>query len=307
MTLEKTTIIVTPRDRFSTAERCLENLLKLTPDPFDLIVVLGGAPAHIEARLKEKFGTRAEWISGPAFMNTAQARNRALEQVRTRLAVFLDTDVFVRPGWYEPLVRCQQETGVEMVTPIVLDQQNRIHTAGNNFFITHQDGKTYAMMELRFANHHVGKDTNIQRQECDFCEVHCQMVVADTARKLRIYDENLREFHEMDSGLTLSKAGCRMMLEPASMVYLQYYDRLRDIDDVQIYCWKWDMEVIRQGIDYFEKKWGMNVDQNGVTTRYFKFVNQRVNFFTRRWPCRVSLRLDQWKRRLFQRVFRYWE
>ncbi len=267
MTTEKTTIVVTPRDRFSTAEKCLENLLKLTPEPFDLVVVIGGAPRHIEARLRQKFGSRAEWIFEPGFLNTAQARNRALDRVHTRLAIFLDTDVFVRPGWYEPLVRCQLETGAEMVTPIVLDKQNRIHTAGNNFFITHQDGKKFAMMELRYAYQKVGKDTNIKRQECDFCEVHCQLVVTDIAKRLRIYDENLREFHEMDSGLTISKAGCRMMLEPGSMVYLKYDDRLMDVEDVRIFCWKWDMDAIRQGIDYFEKKWGMKtiVNISGVS------------------------------------------
>ena len=71
----------------------------------------------------------------------------------------------------------------------------------------------------------------------------------------------------MDSGLTISKAGCRMMLEPGSMVYLKYDDRLMDVEDVRIFCWKWDMDAIRQGIDYFEKKWGMKtiVNISGVS------------------------------------------
>ena len=304
---EKTTLVVTARDRFSTAERCLDNLFKQTPEPFDLIVVLGGAPKTIEERLRNKFGSRVQWVFEPDFLNTAQARNRALRLVQTRLAIFLDTDVFVRPGWYEPLVDCQLETGAMMTTPIVLDKQNRIHTAGNNFFITQQDGKKYAMMELRYAGQYAGTDMNIQRQESDFCEVHCQLVVADVARKLGIYDENLREFHEMDSGLTLLKHGCKMVLEQKSTVYLYYTDRLTDVEDVAIFCWKWDMDVIRKGIDYFEKKWGMNVNQKDITIKYFEMVNRRANFFTRRWPSRASLRLDMWKKNLFQHVFRYWE
>ncbi len=307
MALEKTTIVVTPRDRFSTAEHCFANLFNQTPEPFDVIGVLGGAPKHIETSLKEKFGSRVQWISELEFLNTAQARNKALKLVQTRLAIFIDTDVFVRPGWYEPLVRCQNETGADMVAPIVLDRQNRIHTAGNNFFITHENGKAYASMELRFANQVVGQDTNIKRQESDFCEVHCQLVVADTARRLGIYDENLREFHEMDSGLTLSKGGCKMMFEPNSMVYLHYTDRLQELDDVKIYCWKWDMKAIRQSMDYFEKKWGLSLNHRGMSEKYFDFVNRRVNFFTRHWPSKTSLALDIWKNRLAQRIFRYWE
>ena len=305
--MEKTTLVVTPRDRFSTAEKCLDNLFKHTPQPFDLIVVMGGAPDPILRRLQEKFGDRAQWVLEPEFLNTAQARNRALKLSKTRLTTFLDTDVYVRPGWFEPLLNCQLETGSEMVTPIVLDKQNRIHTAGNNFFITRENGKTYAMMELRWAGQFVGADTNIPRQESDFCEVHCQMVLTDAARKLGIYDENLREFHEMDSGLTLSKAGCKMVIEPKSLVYLYYTERLTHPEDIGIFCWKWEMGAMRAGIEYFEKKWGLNVNQRDIAVKYFEGINRRANFFARRWPSKAALRLDSLKRNIFQHVFRYWE
>jgi hypothetical protein len=55
-------------------------------------------------------------------MNTAQLRNLALKEVGTRLAVALDTNVFVRPGWPAALIRCQQETGAGLVVPLILDR-----------------------------------------------------------------------------------------------------------------------------------------------------------------------------------------
>ena len=64
---------------FSTAAICLNNILKFTPGPFDLLVVLGGA---------------------------------------------------------------------DLVGPMVLDKQNRVHTAGNHFFITRVDGVDYVAMRM---------------------------------------------------------------------------------------------------------------------------------------------------------------
>ena len=55
------------------------------------------------------------------------------------------------------------------------------------------------------------KATNLKRSEIDFGEVHCQLLVVDTALKLGVYDERLREGIEMDSGLTLTRAGCKIM------------------------------------------------------------------------------------------------
>jgi hypothetical protein len=60
------------------------------------------------------------------------------------------------------------------------------------------------------------------RREIDFGEVHCQLLVVEDALGLGIYDERLREGGDIDSGLTLSRAGRRMMFEPASCVYLFY-------------------------------------------------------------------------------------
>ncbi len=42
--MEKTTIVMTARDRFSTAAKCLRNVIKHTPEPYDLLVVMGHVP-----------------------------------------------------------------------------------------------------------------------------------------------------------------------------------------------------------------------------------------------------------------------
>ncbi len=51
-TVERCTVILTPRDLFSVTEECLRHLFRNTPEPFDLIIVLGGAPADLRSRWK---------------------------------------------------------------------------------------------------------------------------------------------------------------------------------------------------------------------------------------------------------------
>jgi Glycosyl transferase family 2 len=220
--LERCTVVLTPRDLFSVTEECLRHLFANTPEPFDLIVALGGAPEEVRKRLESTLAGKARLIFTPGFQNTAELRNLALRQATTRLAACLDTNVFVRPNWLTPLIQCQQETGASLVVPLVLDRDDRIHTAGNDLFITHERGEAFGSMELRFQHQKVCETTNLTRRPVDFGEVHCELLVVEDALALGIYDERLREGSDIDSGLTLSRAGRTMLFEPASVVYLHY-------------------------------------------------------------------------------------
>jgi len=290
---ETCTVIVTPRDRFSIIETCIEKILEHTPEPFELIVVMGGAPENLKQALHQKYGSKAKLVFEPAYLNTAQLRNIGLRLARTRLAVCLDTDVYVRPGWLGPLLDCQRETGAGLVVPMVLDKNDVVHTAGNDLFITTKGGQKFCTMELRYAQVAVGETTNLKRREIDFGEVHCHLLIVDAALKLGVYDETYREGSDIDSGLTLAKAGHSMWVEPSSVVYLYYPDRLDEIDDVRYYLWKWDLAATRASFDYFKKKWGMDrTGRDGASMTYYEMVVRRVGKLTRLWPIPAVLRLD---------------
>ena len=99
MTQERCTVIMVIRDRFSTTERCVDELFRNTPEPFDLIIVAGGAPKGVESSLKARFGGKADLVFEPELLNPAESRNLGLRRARTRLAVVMDNDVLVMPGW----------------------------------------------------------------------------------------------------------------------------------------------------------------------------------------------------------------
>lgn len=302
-TVERCTVILTPRDLFSVTEECLGHLFRNTPEPFDLIIALGGAPADLRRRLEAAFTGKARLIFTPGFMNTAQLRNLALKEVGTRLAVALDTNVFVRPGWLAALIRCQQETGASLVVPLILDRDDRIHTAGNDLFITHERGAAYGSMELRFQHQKVCETTNLVRREVDFGEVHCELVVTDDAVRLGIYDERLREGSDIDSGLTLSRAGRTMMFEPTSVVYLHYPPLIRAAEDVPFHRWKWDIPAVMESYRYMQEKWQIDVGgPRADFKRYLVGVNARVGALTQLYPSRGTIFVDRLVRYLGERM-----
>ncbi len=290
---EMCTMIVSPRDMFSTTEECLEHIFKNTPEPFELIVVMGGAPESIKQILQSRDGDKARLIFKPEFLNGSELRTIGLREAKTRLAVCLDTNVFVRANWLTPLIRCQVETEASEVVPLCVSQDNTVHSAGNDLFITQSSGELVAKMELRFVGQQVHESSNLKRSEIDFGEVHCQLLVVDTALKLGVYDERLREGIEMDSGLTLTRAGCKIMVEPDSVVCLYYPVKLKHVIDVPLYRWKWDIPQLMENFQYLRAKWNIDLSTRGGFKDYLVRVNARVGILTQICPTSVSVFCDR--------------
>ena len=300
---ERCTVILTPRDLFSVTETCLRHLFANTPEPFDLIVAMGGCPDPLRRRLEQSLAGKARLIFEPEFLNTAQLRNRALRLATTRLAACLDTNVYPRPGWLAPLLRCQRETGASMVVPLVLEGDDCVHTAGNDLFITHENGRAFGSMELRFNGKKVCETNNFKRRDVDFGEVHGQLLVVEDALRLGIYDEALREGSDIDSGLTLSRAGCTMMFEPASIVYLDYPDLVTETMDVAFHRWKWDIPAVMESYRYLERKWGIDVGgPRGHFKKYLVSVNTRVGPLTQLYSSPRTIAMDRWLRDVARRL-----
>ena len=121
----------------------------------------------------------------------------------------MDNDVFVRPGWLPPLVRCQNETSAGLVVPLVLEDEHRVHCAGCDMFVSKKGNRSFVGKALRYHGQTVFEDTNIKRRELDYGEMHLQLVDTRAALELGVYDERIQEGQELDGGLAWRKAGRR--------------------------------------------------------------------------------------------------
>lgn len=289
--MEKVTIIVNARDRFSPTERCLEEIFANTDQPFDLIAVIGGAPEHLKRRWAERFGGKARFIFNPNFLNQAQARNIGMREAKTKLAVLMDNDVFVRAGWLAAMLDCQRDTGAVMVEPVVLETKKRIHTAGNDLYVTYEGDKAYGHKHCRFYGKVLADSSNLKRQPVDYGELHCQLVEIEPTLRLNAFDENLLEAGEVDSGLVWDRAGLKMWFEPKAVVY---YNKSAPItvDDIRFFSWRWDLRSVYEGYRYFQKKWNMDITEHGMFGDFLVRYNSQLELIPRLWPNRVALSLD---------------
>ena len=290
--MEKVTIIIDVRDRFSLTTKCLETLFANTPSGHGYLVVLGGAPEHLRKEWLARFGGRARFIFQPEFLNQAQARNIGLRAAKTRLAVLMDNDNFVRPGWLEPLIRCQKDTGSALVVPVILETPMRIHTAGNDLYVVQRHGKAWGHKILRFAKMHHHEGVNLKRQPTAYAELHCQLVEVEPTLRLRAYDEAITEVGEVDQGMVYAKAGLPMWFEPESVVHYAFGSRMT-ADDIRLFVWRWDMRRVLAGYQHFERKWNMDITESGRFRDWLLRYNGQVGLFARAFPSETGLALDR--------------
>ena len=285
--MERCSIIVDIRDRFSPLAGCLERLLECTLEPHDLIVVVGGAPEHLRADWVRRFGERARFIFEPSFLNQAQARNIGMRAANTRLAALLDDDVLVRPGWLRALLDCQRETGAVMVVPVILEAPSRIHTAGNSLYITYVNGRAYGHKELRLNGMPYHEGSNLKRQPTDYGELHCQLVEIEPTLRLNAYDENILE---VDVAPLWAQAG--RLVRARSVVHYQI-DAPISAADIRLFDWRWNMRSILEGYRYFERKWGFDITEQGRFQTFLFHYNRKLGLFPRLFPSAAALRIER--------------
>ena len=127
------TVVVIPRERFSTSERSLTNLFAHTAQPFRLIYVSAGAPSAVQRYLEAASQEMQFRLITTGYLSPNRARNVALREVTTEYVVFIDNDALVTPGWLDGLVRCAEETRAAIVGPLYLIgeiEHKQIHMAG---------------------------------------------------------------------------------------------------------------------------------------------------------------------------------
>jgi glycosyl transferase family 2 len=296
---EAVTIIVCGRDRFSPTEGCIETLIANTPKPYHLIVVLGGAPKEFESRLQEKYGTWATLVFERRFLNGAEARNIGLRLSTTRLSVCIDNDVFVRPGWLPPLVKCQNETSAGVVVPLILEDEHRVHCAGCDMLITKKGSRTFACKGMRHYGQLVFDTTNIRRQEADYGEMHLQLLDTKAAIELNVHDNRIQEGEELDTGLIWRKAGRTIWCEPESVAVYRFPMAIEHPRDIAFFCWRWNAANVIPGYKVMFEKWNMDMTELGTFKHFLRNMNVKVGWLPRLWPSWTALAMDRAMGRAF--------
>lgn len=264
----KVTLVVVPRERFSCARRSLESIYQYTKIPFKLVYIDGNSPTKERDFLKREAHSRNfDLIRTDYYLSPNCARNMGLSQVTTEYLVFIDNDVIVSEGWLAPLIQCADETGADVVGPLVCQNEpvhEVVHCAGGEARIwVDKTGKRRLREKLYSQGKRV--DTikgTLHRMHTELVEFHCVLIRNSVFDKIGPLDESLLNTREhVDLCLLVHNAGGKVYLEPNSLVTYVPGPPL-DLSDVPFYMLRWSDAWERDSLNHLREKWQVTEDGN---------------------------------------------
>ena len=290
------TIVMSPRERFSLTEKVLASMIASTSMPFDLIVVDGGFPGSLKRRLALMARSQGfRIIRRDHYLAPNEARNLALPHVTTKYVAFVDNDLVVAPGWLEALIRCAEETGADIVSPVVCIGEplhSIIHIAGGTVRIFEKNGRRMLREAHTHANGRI-EDVGgcLKREETELAEFHCMLVRRSVFDRLGPLDEALKATSEhIDLCLKVRKSGGTVFLEPGSLVTYLPAPPLA-VCDFAYYLLRWSDEWCIASERHLAETWGVDISESAVlswTPRHRRRAYPRI--------VRAAQRLLGWNR-----------
>lgn len=270
----RVTVVVTPRERFGVARQSLESIYATADTPFRLVYVDARSPRALSGWLTEEAARRGfdhvrlDWYASPN-----EARNIGVARADTPYVVFIDNDVICSEGWLSALVACAEETGAAVVAPLTchgLPLHTSIHQAGGAFaedpatFFAAPFGEREVIDEMHLQGVPV-KDARAQlrRTETQTCEFHCVLVRRDVFARVGPLDEEMLATKEhLDFCMTVSQAGGKVLLEPASVVTYLFPNRHNPItrEDWPFFLVRWSKAWQASSLERLRRKWGLRED-----------------------------------------------
>jgi GT2 family glycosyltransferase len=256
------TIVVVPRDHYSSARASLEQIYANTLMPFDLIYVDHSGPADLHNYLKSASKDRNfDLIHVDRPLAPNEARNLAIPLVRTPFTAFVDNDAFVERGWLEPLVKAAETHGSWIVAPTYLIDESgtvRIHIAGGTIEFQEEHGQRYFAELHHYIDEPVEKLQEVAAGPTDFAEFHAMLVRTDIFEQVGTLDENmLTQCEHLDLCMTVTKAGGKIRYEPASTVTYRAPARLEP-QEVPYFLLRWSDQWNASTIESFCQKWSIS-------------------------------------------------
>jgi len=254
------TVIVVQRERFSTSRRSLESLFASTAPGYKLIYIDAGSPREVRNYLARKSVERDfEVIREEHYLSPVHARNLGLSAANTKYVAFVDNDVLFAPGWLEALVECAEETGVDVVTPLMFHKEpvlTTVHVAGGTITISKNAGRRELTEIQRYWNRPITEvEALLKREPTGMAEFHCLFARNDLFEKIGPLDENLLATSEhLDFSLRVSECGGTIYFEPKSRITYVLPPPLA-LGDIPFFSLRWSNEWTQFSEDHFFRKW----------------------------------------------------
>lgn len=260
--MKEVTVVITPRDRYTGVEDCIETLYKFTPEPFDLFVLDLDYPKKIIRKVQELLAGRPDArIISLGLLIPMEAFDRIRHQIKTPYVFLLDNDSRVTQGWLPPLLECAKEENAALVNPLTLERRGvgngptRIHLYTNEVRVVEYQETPYLIEHknsLRLGHEAIPKE----RATTEFFELHGVLFETKAFQTIELPRMVIRE--HIDIGMQLHAMGRRLMSEPKSVVLFDNLQKRMTREDMRYLNFRWSRENVERSSRLFEKRWGLN-------------------------------------------------
>lgn len=325
MKIEDVTLVVIPRERFSMALESLESLYANTPPGFRLVYVDGNSPRPLREALQASSRARGfELIRVDHYLSNNHARNLGLAHVRTPVVAVIDNDLVFAPGWLEAMMRCADETGADVVAPLICEgypPHTTLHYAGGEYVpeeeleAFHQNSS--GQRELREKQYGLKQPLAqwrpaLKRSTTGFCEPHCILARMEILRRIgdKPFDEAMLATKEhLDFCMSVRAAGGKIMFEPEAIVTFMLPNPARPLlpADLPFYLLRWSDDWQHRSLDHFTRKWRLG--KTDFRKRYLGSGYRREDLM-RLWLRKIPLagssaRFVEWSVRVLRRFEKF--
>jgi glycosyltransferase involved in cell wall biosynthesis len=270
----RVTIVVVPRERFGVAQRSLESIYATAGIPFELIYIDARSPRKISEWLKAESADKGfRVIHLDRFVNPNEARNIGLAASSTEYVVFSDNDIICADGWLSAAVRCADETGADVVQPLIcegLPVHSRVHFAKGAFAV---DKKTFFSSGpgdrdlLDVMTHHrepIEKVRDVlKREQTETCEFHCILMRRSIFDRTGPFDEDMGATKDhIDFSICVAQVGGKIVFEPNSLITYVFPSRVNPItkEDSSYFLLRWSPQWQLHSLRHMQAKWGLKWD-----------------------------------------------
>jgi hypothetical protein len=274
---EQVTVLVVPRDRFSSVLECTQSILDNTSVPFRLVFLDFGYSRSTLARLKTLCGSVPTEIVSLDLSIPMVAFKEYLPKVTTRYLAWVDNDTFVAAGWMEALLN-RAAKGAKVIMPLTLEREGldidprkiplrnhvshselrKVNVAGTSYVFDYKPFRRAAPEEIPQEGHTI-----------DFFELHTFFAETAVLRQMDYPPMVVRE--HIDLGMQFHRLGVDIWCEPKSRVHFDNIHERPTFQDLRFFFYRWSDALIDRSHELFEQRWG------------YRFYNER---FMRNWAFR---------------------
>lgn len=274
---EQVTILVVPRDRFSSVEASAASILEHTTVPFRLVFFDFGYDPRTLARLRTMCAAVPTEFVHMGRTIPMLALKDYVPRIQTKYTAWVDNDSYATPGWMEALLE-RAAQGARVILPVTLEREGldidprkiplRNHISHAELRKVTVDGTPY-VFDYKPFRRAAPEELPAEAHTIDFFELHAFFIETEVLAELDLPAMVVRE--HVDLGIQLHQKGIDIWCEPRAQVIFDNIHERPTWGDLRFFFFRWSERLINQSHELFLKRWG------------YRFYNEQ---FMKNWAFR---------------------